>query len=150
MEGNSDVINAAVDFVMNRKEEILKMGYLVKSPAKSKDKANYAMFWKVRWCVLVKAIFADPLLNAEYSNYLLYYYEDEEHYKQASLPKGELNSLLYAILNSIIMHGDCTLGHFSFDFCSNYMNSFRSVNHDIILRHRINCHCLSVSIFERR
>ena len=88
MDDPSKGTDATVSCVMNGKEKVINMGYLVKSPSRNRDKASYAMFWKVRWCVLVQIIYADPLLTAEYSKFLLNYYEDEEHYKQNSAPKG--------------------------------------------------------------
>lgn len=88
MDCSLGISDSVVSCIVNQKEEVIKMGYLVKSPSKSREKANYAVFWKLRWCVLVRASYADPLLNAEYSQHFLHYFEDKEHFQQSSTAKG--------------------------------------------------------------
>lgn len=78
-----------MDCVKEGKSRAIKMGYLVKSPSRNREKASYALFWKVRWCVLVQVFYTDPDGTTEYSTFLLYYYEDEESYRQRAAPKGK-------------------------------------------------------------
>ena len=78
-----------MDCVLKGKSRAIKMGYLAKSPSRNREKASYAIFWKVRWCVLVQVFNTDPGGIAEYSTFLLYYYEDEESYKQSAASKGK-------------------------------------------------------------
>ena len=72
----------------NERKEVIKMGYLVKSPSRSRDKSSYAIFWKVRWCVLVQMFSPDEGIAMDFPKFSLYYYEDEDSYKQDSTPKG--------------------------------------------------------------
>jgi len=73
------------------RKEVIKMGYLVKSPSRSRDKSSYAIFWKVRWCVLAQVFPPDEGIVTCFHKFFLYYYEDEDSYKQDLAPKGYLD-----------------------------------------------------------
>ncbi len=73
---------------MNREEKVLSVGYLVKSPTRSKDKSNLPMFWKLRWCVFARITYSDRFGYVEDTKLLLSYYEDKKAYLNHEAPKG--------------------------------------------------------------
>ena len=88
------------------RKEVIKMGYLVKSPSRSRDKSSYAIFWKVRWCVLAQVFPPDEGIVTCFHKFFLYYYEDEDSYKQDLAPKGTYFPLR-KLFASIIIHLFC-------------------------------------------
>ncbi len=65
---------------MDKRERVLSMGYLVKSPTKNMDKANFSRFWKLRWCVFAEIVYLNPNQSesTEDKRLVLYYYKDKE------------------------------------------------------------------------
>ncbi len=84
---------------MNRRETVLSMGYLVKSPTRSNDKSNLPMFWKLRWCVFAKVCFSDRFGIVQDTKFILSYYDDKQTHFNDQRPKGKL-----AFLNLFILH----------------------------------------------
>ena len=78
----------ALETEMRKENKVIKMGYLVKSPSKNRDKAKYALYWKLRWCVLLQEVSEEFMHSAQVSKFVLYYYEDEESYQLNEEPKG--------------------------------------------------------------
>ena len=73
---------------MDKRQTALSMGYLVKSPTRSKDKSSLSMFWKLRWCVFAGISYNDKRGQRLDKKLVLYYYEDKEAYNQDASPKG--------------------------------------------------------------
>eukprot|EP00112_Aurelia_sp_Birch-Aquarium-sp1_P012062 Seg2531.3 transcript_id=Seg2531.3/GoldUCD/mRNA.D3Y31 product="hypothetical protein" protein_id=Seg2531.3/GoldUCD/D3Y31 len=91
MSSKKSVANAVLESMMNKRERIISMGYLAKSPSKSKDKAKHTMFWKLRWCVFAEVTYTDAFTFAEDSKLILYYYEDRDSHKRDVNSKGHLD-----------------------------------------------------------
>ena len=71
---------------MDKRERVLCMGYLVKSPTKNKEKANFSRFWKLRWCVFVEVIYT--IGGREDIKLVLYYYKDKNSHHNDESAKG--------------------------------------------------------------
>lgn len=71
---------------MDKTERVLAMGYLIKSPAKSRDKANLASFWKRRWCVFSEIYF--PGNSERMKKLVLHYFKDRDSYFEDDAAKG--------------------------------------------------------------
>ena len=80
--------DASLGSMMNKRERIISMGYLAKSPSRNRDKAKHTMFWKLRWCVFAEVTYTDPFTFAEDSKLILYYYEDRDSHKRDVNSKG--------------------------------------------------------------
>ncbi|XP_065060324.1 uncharacterized protein LOC135687644 [Rhopilema esculentum] len=78
---------------MDRREQTLAKGYLVKSPVKKggRDKSSFSKFWNLRWCVLVQVLYIDINDFVEDAKLVVNYYKDEESYKKDDHFKGQLN-----------------------------------------------------------
>ena len=75
---------------MDRRERILAMGNLIKSPVKNKDKATFSKFWKLRWFVLAEVLFVDADEFVEDSKLVFSYYKDRESHAKDEQPKGKM------------------------------------------------------------
>lgn len=73
---------------MDKRERVLGMGFLVKSPTKSKDKARFTKYWKLRWCVFVEILHIDVDEFVEDSKLVLNYYKDKESFEKDDQAKG--------------------------------------------------------------
>ena len=75
---------------MDKRAQVLCMGLLVKSPTKHTEKAIFAAWWKVRWCVFTKITFDGA---PQKTKLILSYYKDQESHSRDEKPEG-----LYVIL----------------------------------------------------
>ena len=73
---------------MDRRERILGMGYLIKSPVKNTEKSTFGRFWKLRWLVLTEVLLIDANEFAEESKLVFSYYKDKDSHKKDERPKG--------------------------------------------------------------
>ena len=76
---------------MDRQERVLGMGYLIKSPVKSKDKANFPHFWRLRWFVLAEVLFAGDGGVVEESKLVFSYFKDKSSHQKDEQPKGTVS-----------------------------------------------------------
>ena len=77
---------------MDRREQTLAKGYLVKSPVKKggRDKSSFSKFWNLRWCVFVQVLYIDVNDFVEDAKLVVNYYKDEESYKKDEQFKGKV------------------------------------------------------------
>lgn len=70
---------------MDKRAQVLCMGLLVKSPTKYTEKAIFAPWWKVRWCVLTKITYDGA---PQKTKLVLSYYKDEESHRRDENSEG--------------------------------------------------------------